>query len=49
MTSEQQDRSILFEGYDSGAVDFLFKPLNPHVVRSKVRTFVILDQQRRFG
>lgn len=47
LTSEQQDRSVLFEGYDSGAVDFLFKPLNPHMVRSKVRTFVSLDQQRR--
>ncbi|KYG68572.1 hypothetical protein AZI87_04845 [Bdellovibrio bacteriovorus] len=47
MTSRQQDRSVLFEGYDTGAVDFLFKPLDPHAVRSKVRTFVLLDQQRR--
>nr|WP_295905788.1 response regulator [uncultured Bdellovibrio sp.] len=49
MTSEQRERSILFEGYETGAVDFLFKPLDPHIVRSKVRTFVLLDQQRRLA
>ncbi|KHD88720.1 MAG: hypothetical protein OM95_07960 [Bdellovibrio sp. ArHS] len=47
MTSRQQDRSVVFEGYETGAVDFLFKPLDPHAVRSKVRTFVLLEQQRR--
>jgi len=31
-----------FKGYESGAVDFLYKPLDPHVVKSKVDVFVDL-------
>lgn len=33
--------------YESGAVDFLYKPLSPQIVRSKVHVFVELYQQRR--
>ncbi|WP_305823693.1 hybrid sensor histidine kinase/response regulator [Massilia brevitalea] len=36
-----------FKGYESGAVDFLYKPLDPDAVRGKVNVFVALDQQRR--
>jgi len=36
-----------FKGYESGAVDFLYKPLDPDAVRGKVAVFVALDQQRR--
>lgn len=32
----------LFRGYDLGAVDFLFKPIVPEVLRSKVAVFVEL-------
>src|SRR5260370_30836494 len=32
----------LFRGYDLGAVDFLFKPIVPEVLRSKVAVFVAL-------
>ena len=46
VTAQQQDRSVIFEGYETGAVDLLFKPLDPHVVRSKVRAFVEIIQQR---
>lgn len=35
-----------FRGYESGAVDFLYKPLDPHAVRSKVNVFVDLARQR---
>src|SRR6201997_2272762 len=35
----------LFRGYDLGAVDFLFKPLVPEVLRSKVAVFVELSRQ----
>ncbi len=44
----------LFRGYDLGAVDFLFKPIVPEVLRSKVSVFVelsrkaeLLEQQAR--
>jgi hypothetical protein len=34
----------LFRGYDLGAVDFLFKPIVPEILRSKVRVFVELSR-----
>lgn len=34
----------LFRGYDLGAVDFLFKPIVPEVLRSKVSVFVELSR-----
>lgn len=36
-----------FKGYETGAVDFLYKPIDPDAVQSKVSVFVALDQQRR--
>jgi signal transduction histidine kinase len=47
VTAHQMEQSVIFEGYESGAVDVLFKPLNPHIVRSKVAVFVRLDQQSK--
>jgi len=35
----------LFRGYDLGAVDFLFKPIVPEVLRSKVSVFVELSRK----
>lgn len=37
----------MFEGYEKGAVDFLYKPIEPRVLSSKVRVFIELDQQRK--
>lgn len=34
----------LFRGYDLGAVDFLFKPIVPEILRSKVEVFVELSR-----
>ena len=34
----------LFRGYDLGAVDFLFKPIVPEILRSKVSVFVELGR-----
>lgn len=47
VTASQGSKSQIFEGYEKGAVDYLLKPLDPHVVRSKVRTFVELDQKTK--
>ena len=41
-----QDRFI-FKGYAAGAVDYLFKPVEPQIIRSKVGVFLKLYQQRR--
>ncbi|HTJ91665.1 MAG TPA: hybrid sensor histidine kinase/response regulator [Pararobbsia sp.] len=43
------DRSAVrtFRGYESGAVDFLYKPFDPHILYSKVEVFVELYTQRR--
>src|SRR5713101_3879628 len=37
----------LFRGYSMGAVDFLFKPLVPEILRSKVSVFVELNRNTR--
>lgn len=40
MGAEEDD---VFEGYYAGAVDFLTKPVPPHILRAKVKTFVDLS------
>ena len=39
-----RNEAQLFRGYDLGAVDFLFKPIVPEVLRSKVAVFVELSR-----
>jgi len=41
-----EDQHIL-EGYGTGAVDYLHKPVNPSVLRSKVAVFAELHKKRR--
>lgn len=47
VTAAGSDLNYAFRGYESGAVDFLYKPLDPHAVRSKVNVFVELARQRQ--
>jgi two-component system, sensor histidine kinase and response regulator len=47
LTAAGEERQRVFRGYEAGAVDFLHKPLDPHVLVSKVGVFVELAQQRR--
>lgn len=42
-----RDMNYSFKGYESGAVDVLYKPLDLHAVRSKVNVFVELYRQRK--
>ncbi len=41
-TADQQ----VFKGYESGAVDYLFKPIVPEILCSKVKVFADLHRQR---
>lgn len=43
LTAYRSDEQ-LFRGYDLGAVDFLFRPLVPEILQSKVRVFVELSR-----
>ena len=45
VTAHQEDQSLIVQGYESGGMDILFKPLNPTIVRSKVRLFVELRKR----
>ena len=47
LTASASDPVRTFRGYEAGAVDFLHKPIDPHVLRSKVDVFVELHVQRR--
>ena len=47
LTAISKDETHVFTGYEKGAVDYLFKPLDPLILRSKVNVFVELFRQRR--
>jgi signal transduction histidine kinase len=47
LTATHQTEDNLLRGYGSGAVDYLFKPISPVILRSKVRVFLDLFTQRR--
>ena len=42
-----RELNYAFKGYESGAVDFLYKPLDIHAVKSKVNVFVDLYRQSK--
>ncbi|HWZ93341.1 MAG TPA: ATP-binding protein [Polyangiaceae bacterium] len=42
LTAANNSEGMVLRGYGSGAVDFLFKPLNAAILRSKVRVFLEL-------
>lgn len=47
VTAAAQDQHRLFKGYETGAVDFLYKPVEPHILKSKVEVFIQLHLQKR--
>ena len=55
LTAISKEEQYVFKGYEVGAVDYMFKPLQPDVLRSKVMVFVdlhlknlrIREQERR--
>ena len=45
ITAHNHDEKYMFEGYKMGAVDFIYKPINPDLLRFKVSVFVELYQK----
>jgi len=45
VTAINKDQKYVFQGYQSGAVDYLFKPLDPDILISKVKVFLQIHQQ----
>ncbi len=46
VTAANKEDHHVFKGYESGAVDYLFKPLEPVILTSKVKIFIELYKQR---
>ena len=45
VTAISKDEEQVFRGYATGAVDYVFKPFNPDVLRSKVSVFIELHEK----
>jgi two-component system, cell cycle response regulator len=48
VTAISKEQKYVFKGYDAGAVDYLFKPLEPDILKSKVNVFLELHKQKTF-
>ncbi len=46
VTAISKEDKYVFRGYELGAVDYLFKPVDPMILRSKVRTFAELQRRK---
>ena len=47
VTATARAQNFLFKGYESGAVDFLLKPLDAHAVNCKINIFIELERSKR--
>ncbi|MGD2088176.1 MAG: diguanylate cyclase [Candidatus Aminicenantes bacterium] len=47
VTAFSTDENYIFKGYETGAVDYLFKPLDPVILKSKVNIFLELDKNKK--
>jgi signal transduction histidine kinase len=47
VTAAARDQHRLFKGYESGAVDFLYKPIEPHILENKADVFFRLYRQKQ--
>jgi PAS domain S-box-containing protein len=45
LTAISKDAEHVFRGYGAGAVDYLMKPFDPHILRAKVSVFIDLWQK----
>lgn len=47
VTAISKEHKYVFKGYECGAVDYLFKPIDQQILTAKVEVFLDLDQQKR--
>ena len=47
ITANNYGDENMFKGYQSGAIDYIFKPINPEVLRSKVGVLIDLYKKNR--
>jgi signal transduction histidine kinase/DNA-binding response OmpR family regulator len=47
VSATSRDEQYVFKGYSLGAVDYLTKPIEPEILKSKVRFFIELFQQNQ--
>ena len=47
VTAINKEQKYVFKGYEKGAVDYLFKPLDPYIITSKVNFFLELDKKSK--
>jgi two-component system sensor histidine kinase/response regulator len=47
VTAGSRDQHRMFKGYEAGAVDFLYKPIEPHILRSKADVFFQLHRHKQ--
>jgi two-component system sensor histidine kinase/response regulator len=46
VTAGAREPQRVFKGYESGAVDFIYKPIEPHILKNKADVFFQLYRQR---
>ncbi len=46
VTAINKNKKCMFKGYEIGAVDYLFKPIEPLILKSKVNVFIELHRQK---
>ena len=46
VTAGAREQQRVFKGYESGAVDFIYKPIEPHILKNKADVFFELYRQR---
>ena len=47
VTAINKDDAYIYRGYEAGAVDYIFKPFDPQILRSKVSIFIDLFLKSR--
>lgn len=47
VTAELKDHKNVMKGFEEGAIDYLYKPLNPEITEAKVSVLLQLQRQRK--